>query len=169
MWLCFTLGIWTQLSSYTLGHHVNHFSVQVALKLPLSGTHTIVSTCNHSSRSLSKWCYSFNTCSIRIYIFQVSILKLHASQCPSILRKWKGPQVFCAREKKNMINMSNQVFIPSKPFHAHNTRGIGQNMQDVMLKKTKNKEVLKAGFIADLRRLGFSSRQIVFKTFDKNQ
>jgi len=68
-----------------------------------------------------------------------------------------------------MINMSNQVFIPSKPFHAHNTRGIGHNIQDVMLKKTKNKEVLKAGFIADLRRLGFSSRQIVFKTFDKNQ
>ncbi len=49
--------------------------------------------------------------------------------------------------------------------------GIGHNplIPDVMLNKTKNKQVLKAGFIAYLRMFGFSSRQIIFKMLDKNQ
>lgn len=170
MWLCFTLGIWTQLSSYALGHrHVIHFSVQVALKLPLSGTHHNRIDLQSFKQELVKMMLFFQHLFYQNLHFSSIHLEITCQSMPKYIEEMErtssvlseGEKTWLICQIKFLSNLNLSMLI--------DTRGIGHNLQDIMLKKTKNKEVLKAGFIAYLQRLGFSSWQIVFKMFDNNQ
>lgn len=79
-----------------------------------------------------------------IYISQVSILKLHASQSSGILWELKLPRAFC-RWGGNMINMSNQVFIISNALRAH--RLYRTLMLYLWLNSSKNKRFWKAALL----------------------
>lgn len=151
---------------------VIHFSVQVALKLPLSETTSqsyrpaiiqagacqndaILSTPVLSEFTFFKYpSWNYMPVNAQVYWGNGKDLKCFVWE----RKTW----LICQIKFLSNLNLSMPI----------DTRGIGHNLliQDVMLKKTKNKEVLKAGFIAYLRMFGFSPQQNVWqKSINENE
>lgn len=144
MWLRFTLGIWNRLMCQV--RHVSFispFGWYSNYRYP-AWHHNRIGL-QSSKREPVKMMLFFNTCSIRIYISRVSILKLHASQSSGISWKLKLPRVFC-RWEGNMINMSNQVFITSRTLHVHRLMYTG-HIVHLSLNYSKSKQFWKAALL----------------------